>query len=132
MPSIPPEAVRLALAARADLLADRPDPMVLSEETLTRLMLEAAAPALAEAVAQKILAHAERQFPKADHARVPGRPDVWRTWHRHFGIAARVAAGAFDTREDQLRMTVDAINRGDFIACDIPEVPREVEEDEEP
>lgn len=46
---VPDEAVRAALARRADLLSDRPDPMVLSEETLTRLMLEAAAPILAEA-----------------------------------------------------------------------------------
>jgi hypothetical protein len=44
---IPPEAVRAAMARRADLLADRPDPMVLSDETLTGKMLEAAAPLLA-------------------------------------------------------------------------------------
>jgi hypothetical protein len=37
------------MACRADLLSDRPDPMVLSDETLTRKMLEAAAPLLAEA-----------------------------------------------------------------------------------
>lgn len=48
MPEVPAEAVAAALAKRADLLSDRPDPMVLSEETLTRLMLEAAAPILAE------------------------------------------------------------------------------------
>jgi hypothetical protein len=46
---VPDEAVQAALARRADLLSDRPDPMVLSEETLTRRMLEAAAPILAEA-----------------------------------------------------------------------------------
>jgi hypothetical protein len=48
-PRIPDEAVHLALAARADALSDRPDPMVLSNETLTRMMLEAALPAIAEA-----------------------------------------------------------------------------------
>jgi hypothetical protein len=48
MAEIPDEAVRAAMACRADLLADRPDPMVLSDETLTRKMLEAAAPLLAE------------------------------------------------------------------------------------
>jgi hypothetical protein len=47
VPAIPPEAVRLALAARRDALIDRPDPTVLSDETLTRIMLEAAAPFLA-------------------------------------------------------------------------------------
>lgn len=123
MADVPDEAVQAALARRADLLSDRPDPMVLSEERLTRLMLEAAAPILAETVAQKILAHAERQFPKNDPAKVPGRPDLWRTRHRHFGIAARIAAGAFYTREDELRLTAEAIERGDFISCDIPEVP---------
>ena len=41
----------------------------------------------------------------------------------HFSTAARIAADAFDTREDQLRMAAEAIGRGDFIACDIPEVP---------
>lgn len=46
---IPDEAVKAALAKRAYLLADRPDPMVLSNETLTRKMLEAAAPAIAKA-----------------------------------------------------------------------------------
>jgi hypothetical protein len=45
---IPPEAVRAAMERRADLLSDRPDPTVLSDETLTRKMLEAAAPLLAE------------------------------------------------------------------------------------
>lgn len=49
MPDIPDEAVKAALARRSDLLADLPDPAALSEETLTRLMLEAAAPILAEA-----------------------------------------------------------------------------------
>lgn len=46
---VPDEAVQAALARRADLLSDRPDPTALSEERLVRLMLEAAAPILAEA-----------------------------------------------------------------------------------
>ena len=44
---IPDEAVQAAMARRADLPADRPDPAVLSDETLTRKMLEAAMPFLA-------------------------------------------------------------------------------------
>jgi hypothetical protein len=86
-----------------------------------REILEAAAPVLAEAVARKIQAHAGRQFPKSDPARVPGQPDRWRTWHRHFGIAARIAAGAFSTREDQLREAAQAIADGRYIACDLRE-----------
>ena len=60
MPDMPAEAVRLALAARADLLADRPDPMVLSEETLTRLMLQAALPALERDIRARIAASLRR------------------------------------------------------------------------
>jgi hypothetical protein len=51
MPELPEAAVDAALARRSDLLADRPDPMVLSERRLVTLMLEAAAPILAEAAA---------------------------------------------------------------------------------
>lgn len=43
---IPDAAVRAALAERARLLVDRPDPMVLSDETLFRRVLEAALPHL--------------------------------------------------------------------------------------
>ena len=46
---IPPEAIAVAMASRAHDLADDPDPMVLSDETLTRRMLEAAAPHIAAA-----------------------------------------------------------------------------------
>jgi hypothetical protein len=116
MPDVPAEAVRAAMARRADLLSDRPDPTALSDETLTRLMLEAAAPILAGHVAARILAHAERQHPR-DKNHVPT------AWDRHFSIAARVAAGAFYTREDELRLAAQALDRGDVIWCNPPEVP---------
>lgn len=48
------EAVQLALAARSHALVDRPDPMVLSEERLTQMMLEAAAPAIREQFARNL------------------------------------------------------------------------------
>ena len=80
--------------------------------------LAAVAPMFAEACAAKILEHAERQHPR-DPDHVPT------AWHRHFSIAARVAAGAFDTREDQLRMAAQAIERGDLPLPNIPEVPGE-------
>jgi hypothetical protein len=60
VPNVPDEAVRLAVAARADLLADHPSPMVLSEETLTRLMLEAAMPALERDIRARIAASLRR------------------------------------------------------------------------
>lgn len=46
MTEIPGEAVRAARAAYANALYDRPDPTVLSDETLMRIVLEAAAPAM--------------------------------------------------------------------------------------
>lgn len=121
MPDIPDEAVTAALTVYADLLYDRPDPMVLSDQTLTRKMLEAAAPILAERIAKAITDHADRQFPVTDACRKPGQVDRFRIWHRHFGIAARIAAGAFSTGEDKKRMAAEALARGDLIACDTPE-----------
>ena len=46
MTEIPEAAVRAAIAEHARLLSDRPDPMVLSDETLFRRVLEAALPHL--------------------------------------------------------------------------------------
>jgi len=83
-----------------------------------RVALEAAAPILAEHVAHAILAHAERQHPR-DKDHVPT------AWDRHFSIAARVAAGAFHAREDELRLAAEALKRGDVIWCNPPEVPGE-------
>jgi hypothetical protein len=40
-----------------------------------------------------------------------------RPWRRHFGIAARAAAGAFDTPENARWRAAEAIARCDFIAC---------------
>lgn len=99
MPDVPPEAVRLAVAARAHALIDRPDPTVLSDETLTRMMLEAAAPALAEHVAAAILAHMDRSTRRRGSRNRRGLL----AYRRHFATAARVAAGAFTTDEDLKR-----------------------------
>ena len=88
MPEIPKAAVDAALARRADLLSDRPDPMVLSEETLTRLMLEAAAPILADKIASAILRYADEHEPSTGSG-------TYLAWHRHFEAASAVAAWAF-------------------------------------
>jgi hypothetical protein len=89
-----------------------------SDEALARAALDAAAPLLAEAVAQKILEHAERMHPR-DPEHVPT------AWHRHFGIAARIAAGAFTTDAESKQQAAEALIRGDYVACDIPEDPDE-------
>src|SRR5580704_3387917 len=91
-------------------------------DRLARAALEAAAPLLAEEIAQKILKHMEEHGPGPASPGVTLHATMSRAWRRHFGIAARVAAGAFDTREDQLRKAAVAISEGAFIACDIPEV----------
>ena len=72
---------------------------------------EAVAASAAEHCAQAILAHMEAHGPKE-----PGS-----AWRRHLSTAARVAAGAFTTREDMLAGAVEAIQRGDFVVCPAPE-----------
>jgi hypothetical protein len=111
MPEIPDEAVMAAgVAIERELLSGKDYSMSQdSDEALARVALEAAAPILAEAVAQKILAHANRR-PKALHGALGA-------WHQHFGIAARVAAGAFSTEAELKRATAEAIAAGNFIAC---------------
>lgn len=98
------EAVQAALARRSDLLADRPDPMVLSEERLTRLMLEAAAPILAEAWGVK-----RREFPhdvpgfawaNAERTSRAGRRDAER--------AARALEVLGDRCSDRMRAVAEA------------------------
>ena len=86
--------------------------------------LEAAAPLLAEAVAAKILDHMEEYIADPDTTRLTRVSEVGnRAARRHFRTAAQIASLAFSTREDQLRMAAEAIERGDVIVCDIPEVP---------
>jgi hypothetical protein len=120
MPDLPPAAVQAATEAVRRELLSRDYAATDPDEALARAALEAAAPILAEAVAKKITAHADRQFPPADPAKRPGQADRWRTWHRHFGIAARIAAGAFTTEDERKRAAAGALARGEFIACREP------------
>jgi len=126
MPDYPPEAIAAIDAALDDL----PQPENRFERDrwriVSRVTLDAAVPVLAEAVAQKILAHMESHGPhKPAGALEPvtaiGRD--YRAWRRHFGIAARVAAGAFWTDEDKMRLAAEAIARGEFIGCNPAEMP---------
>jgi hypothetical protein len=124
VPDYPPE-VLAAIDVALDELPDPDSPFERDRwRIVSRIALDAATPILAEVIAQKILAHMESHGPhKPAGALEPvtaiGRD--YRAWCRHFGIAARVAAGAFDTREDQLRKAAEAIERGDFITCRIPD-----------
>jgi hypothetical protein len=107
MPDLPKEAVDAALAARSHALADRPDPMVLSERRLTEMMLEAAAPILAEEVARKILLHMDRSARRRNRRNRRGLL----AYRRHFDTAARIAAGAFTTDEELKREAAQALVR---------------------
>lgn len=125
MPDLPASSLAAAESAiRDELKSSR----AVEPDRLAQVALEAAAPILAEAVAQKILAHME------EHGPVPASPGVTlhetmrRAWRRHFRIAAQIASRAFSTHEDQMRKAAEAIKRGDVIGCVIPEVPREVRE----
>lgn len=82
---------------------------------LARAALEAAAPVLAEAVAQKITAHRDNHGPE-QHTR------GYLSWHRYLTIAAQVASLAFLTEDERKRMAAEALARGDVIGCNPPEV----------
>ena len=122
MAEIPQEAVTAAaIAIERELTsgteyATAPD----SDEALARVALEAAAPVLAEAVARKILAHMEARGP---HDAGFAGASLRRAWRRHFQIAARVASFAFSTEDDIKRLAAEAIARGDFAVCAVPEPP---------
>jgi hypothetical protein len=121
MPDYPPSV--LAAAAEAIMSAQNAndgEAERFEARTLARAALDAAVPLLAEAVAAKILEHAESHGPNLG---APASDNVRRTWRRHFRIAAQVASLAFSSRDDQLRMAAEAIKRGDVIVCNPPEVP---------
>ena len=122
MPDIPPAAIAAAESAIRDAFpGEFGKPGMPEPDALARAALDAAAPLLAEACASVILAHMEAHGPPAEAPGVTRHEVLRRAWRRHFGIAARVAAGAFYTREDELRLTAEAVERGDFIACNPPE-----------
>ena len=77
---------------------------------LARAVCDAVAPLFADAVAERIAAFADEHAPKGDH--VPSAR------HRHLMTAARVASGAFNTREEEMRQVAGALERGDFACCD--------------
>jgi hypothetical protein len=116
MPDIPPEVLAAVDAALNDL--PQPDSRFERDRwrIASRAALNAAAPILAEEIARAILKHSDQHEP-------PPGSSMYLAWHRHFAIAARVAASAFTTEEESKRATVAAIERGDFVVCDTPDVP---------
>lgn len=112
---IPEEAVTAAVDAvlgQPGLEAEDLRPWV---QWIATTVLEAAAPAMAEHVAQKIVGHMDDAC-GPDTGTPLGRT-MRRAWRRHFGIAARIAAGAFMTDEDMKREAAKALSRGRFAAC---------------
>jgi hypothetical protein len=127
VPDIPPASLAAAEYAIIGAATDFGQDNIVAGPScdLARAALEAAAPILAEHVAQKITAHMESHGPHRPAGALEPVTAIgrdYRAWRRHFAIAARVAAGAFWTDEDKLRLAAEAIGRGEFIACD-PEVP---------
>jgi hypothetical protein len=112
MPDIPQAAIDAARAAYANALYDRPDPTVLSDETLMRIILEAAAPAMAEHAAGRILAHLEAHPPVVLVINgVSSDVTGGHAYRRHFRTAAQIAALAFSTDEDLMRQAAEALAR---------------------
>ncbi len=94
------------------------------EERAAETVLDAVAQQLGEQAAQAITAHMEAHGPRKPQGSLEPVLDTgrtYRTWRRHMGIAARLAAGAFLTDEDKLRLAADSLRRGDFAVCPPPE-----------
>lgn len=133
---MPDEAMREQLGraaheAWAAWLDDQPKPWPLprtvwedrhpaTRESFRRIG-ETVAAFAAEHCAQAVLAHMEAHAPQV--TAMTGSVDRHlqeerqRAWRRHFGTAARVAAGAFMTGDDIKRAAGEALARGDFVAC---------------
>jgi len=124
VPDYPPEA----LGAATDAVHDWARTLRWRRETceqLARVVLDAAAADLGEHAAGKILAHMNAHGPRPG-SRLGGKAaddTARRAWRRHLGIAARIAARAFLTEEDEKRMAAEALARGDYVVCDTPEAP---------
>ena len=124
MPDYPPEIYAKAAGAitRELLSYQRHDTWMDSDEALARVALDAVAADLGEAVSAKILEHMEARGPKrlpAANDDLVNRPR--NAFRRHFGIAARVAAHAFLTEGDKMRLAAEALAVGQFAACRLPE-----------
>jgi hypothetical protein len=118
MTEVPGAIVQSALAVYAREAYCDGEPIE-GDERVIRCVLEAAAPAMADHVAQAILKHADENGPQK------GKLGHY-AWRRHFGIAAQVAVFAFSTPEDIRRDTAAALNRGDYMACYLDDAGKSV------
>jgi len=125
LPDYPPEVYRKAAEAiERELMSGRDYGTHMdSDEALATAALDAVAGELGQFAASKIIAHMEEHGPGPD-VKLPARMALARRMRRmHFETAARVAARAFLTEADLLKIAAEAISRGDFMICSGPEVP---------
>jgi hypothetical protein len=124
VPEVPAESIDAAERAVEAVMTDPEFRIERSAAGLARAAVEAAAPILADAIAQKIRAHMETHGPAASgswHAR--------NSWRRHLSIAAQVAHFTFSTKADIARMAAEAITHGDVVVCAGPETGRDAHND---
>ena len=113
MPNIPDDAVQAAAEAIMTAQnANDDEPERWEANHLSRIALEAAAPAMAEHAARAILAHRDAHGPADGASR--------RRWRRYLGVASQVVSFAFSTEEDKKRLAAQAIADGNYVAC--PEI----------
>jgi hypothetical protein len=110
VPDYPDEIKAAGYAAWQEAWVTRNHSNPLFAEHVVRDVLNAAAPLFANAVAERIAAFAETREPLGDHVPTARR--------RALMTAVQVAAGAFSTRDEDLRQVAEAIGRGDFTCCD--------------
>jgi hypothetical protein len=114
MPDYPPEVYRKAAEA-VEPGGSR------AGEAIARAVLDAVAADLGNAVAEKILACLTAGA-DPDKIRPPRVHDTSaRTLRRHYLAAARIAAFAFLTEDDKLRLAAEALAAGQFVACPAPD-----------
>ncbi len=121
---VPDAIVESALApyAREAYLAGA---LIEGAARVIRRVLETAAPAMAEHVAARILAHMEEHGPR-DAAGEPLDSLTGMAWRRHLRTAAQVASLAFSTEEDIKREAAEALSRGDYTACFLDDAGKSV------
>ena len=116
MPDLPRNALTLAedvVAGHLQAAGIKTPPGLVP--ALARAALDAAAPVLATAVAEKILAHMEAHSPPQGGT---SRAYVYRS---HFATAAQVAGYAFTTEAEMKRQAAEALAAGNYVACPSPE-----------
>jgi hypothetical protein len=124
MPDVPKPAISAGAEAVNEAHAKRGwnKPAPWWTEEVATAVLEAAVPLLAEAVAQKILAHMNEHIADPAKVRLTRVAEVGnRAARRHFRTAAQIAGLAFYADEDMKRLAAEAIAAGNVAWCVVPE-----------